>query len=195
LEAAGEIIKTGFHGTYKTSIYDLPGVACGQGVKMSPPVIEDTDPLTSVQDSLTSVQEPYDTDGTLPHLYPSTTPTNNPKADAAAPPADKHPADLIAKKSHDATNGALPYMGIRGIAKWAIDRNGSTPAETEAAIADLWRRGRPVTKQTVAQTLRGAPAPAGKPTVGDKMRDTIQRAQALQARADQAKTNRLQIGA
>ena len=38
-------------------------------------------------------------------------------------------------------------------------------------------------------------APQGKPTVGDKMRDTIQRAQALQERLDQQAPTQLQIGA
>lgn len=177
LEAAGEIIKAGFHGTYKTSIYDLPGVASGQGVKMPPPDNQDTDPLTTVHDPLTTVQKPYDTDGTLTHLYPSNTPTNNPKEPDADAPAD-NPAAVIAKKSYEATNGALPYMGVLAIAKWAIEKNGSTPAATEAAIADLWRKQRPVTKQTVAHILGGAP-PA-KPGVHEKMRNTYDLGKALQ---------------
>ena len=79
---------------------------------------------------------------------------------------------------------------------WVYEYSTATGADRLVllAIADLWRRGRIVTKQTVAQNLAGNTAPPGKPSVGDKMRDTIQRAQALQARADQAK-NQLQIGA
>ena len=38
-------------------------------------------------------------------------------------------------------------------------------------------------------------APQGKPTTGDKMRNTLERSQALQARMDQQKQDQLQIGA
>lgn len=198
LEASGEVVKSGFHGAYKTSIYDLPGVSLRQGVRMSPPDIEDIDPLTSVPNSLTSVQKPYDTDGTLPKDLTHLTQEDNPSAaDATAPPKKSAPEDVIASRAYNNSNGALSYMGMRAIAKWALGRGGHSPVETEAAIASLWRAGRAVTKQTVAQYLDGAISHSGKtakPTVDEKMLDTYARAKALQDQADQ-NTNQFQIGA
>lgn len=68
---------------------------------------------------------------------------------------EAEPWATVAKRVYDGTDGALPFMGMRAIAKWAIEKKGVTPEATEAAIGSLWRAGRAVTKQTVAQHLDG----------------------------------------
>lgn len=65
------------------------------------------------------------------------------------------PWAAVAKAAYDGTDGALPFMGMQAIAKWAIEKKAATPDAVEAAIASLWRGGRAVTKQTVAQVLDG----------------------------------------
>lgn len=68
---------------------------------------------------------------------------------------DPAPWDIIAKRAYDSTDGALPYMGMRGIAKWAIERKQADSRTVEAAIAGLYGSGQAVTKQSVAQVLDG----------------------------------------
>lgn len=72
-----------------------------------------------------------------------------------APAAEPDPWAAVAKNVYDATDGALPFMGMQTIAKWAITHKGVTSQAVEAAIGALWRAGRAVTKQTVAQHLEG----------------------------------------
>lgn len=78
--------------------------------------------------------------------------------------------DVVAKLAYDATDGALPYMGMRTIAKWAIDKKHRSPKDVEQAIASLWRAGRAVTKQTVGQVLDGIvdPSQRGNPSATER---------------------------
>jgi hypothetical protein len=69
--------------------------------------------------------------------------------------SEEAPENGIAKRAHDNTKGALPYMGMRTIAKWAIHTRGTDPGTVEKAIADLYKSGRAVTKQSVGQMLDG----------------------------------------
>lgn len=71
------------------------------------------------------------------------------------PASEPDPWAAVAKNVYDATDGALPFMGMQTIAKWAITHKGVTGQAVEAAIGALWRAGRAVTKQTVAQHLEG----------------------------------------
>lgn len=70
-------------------------------------------------------------------------------------PTAPAPWATVAKHVYDATDGALPFMGMQTIAKWAITKKAVAPQAVEAAISSLWRAGRAVTKQTVAQHLEG----------------------------------------
>lgn len=72
------------------------------------------------------------------------------------------PEDWVAKRAYDGTSGALPFMGIKAIAKWAIHTKGAHPRTVDAAIRELYTGGRAVTKQTVAQRLDGIITPAGR---------------------------------
>lgn len=69
--------------------------------------------------------------------------------------SEPKPWAAVAKAAYDGTDGALNFMGMQGIAKWAIEKKSASPDAVEAAIASLWRGGRAVTKQTVAQVLDG----------------------------------------
>lgn len=75
------------------------------------------------------------------------------KAKAEAP---KHPAAGVAKAAYDATGGALKFIAVQGIAKWGIDSKGWTPEAVEAAVLELHRRGKPVTRATMDQLMSGA---------------------------------------
>lgn len=97
--------------------------------------------------------------------------SKKPKADPAddglftvdeSPVDGTPPEDTIAKKSYDATKGALAFMAVRGIAKWAIHTKGEDPARVEEAIAQLYRTGRSVTKASVGQWLDGHIKPPGQ---------------------------------
>lgn len=74
----------------------------------------------------------------------------------ALPPEATPPEEAIAKRAYDATDGALKFMAIKAIAKWALERKNATPERVEQAIADLHHRGKPVTRATVDQQLTGA---------------------------------------
>lgn len=74
----------------------------------------------------------------------------------ALPPEATSPEEAIAKRAYDATDGALKFIAIKAIAKWALERKNATPERVEQAIADLHHRGKPVTRATVDQQLTGA---------------------------------------
>ncbi|ASR84172.1 HTH DNA binding domain protein [Arthrobacter phage Wheelbite] len=69
---------------------------------------------------------------------------------------------VIAKRAYDGTGGALTFMAIKGIAKWAVHTKGAHPGAVDNAIATLYRNGRAVTKQTVGQFLDGIITPTGR---------------------------------
>lgn len=79
------------------------------------------------------------------------------KADSPATPEE-----WVAKRAYDHTSGALNFMAIKGIAKWAIHTKGCHPRAVDDAVGTLYRRGRAVTKTTVAQFLDGIITPAGR---------------------------------
>lgn len=119
-----------------------------------------------------------------------------PPGDAVLFEAEKTdpPEAMIAKRAHDATKGALPYMGIRQIAKWAIHTRGTDPADVENAIAQLYRAGRAVTKTILGQTLDGyGTRPGGRRTSEQVVADTA--AQVAKWEAIEAQQAQGQIGA
>lgn len=79
------------------------------------------------------------------------------KADSPATPEE-----WVAKRAYDNTAGALNFMAIKGIAKWAIHTKGCHPRAVDEAVGTLYQRGRAVTKTTVAQYLDGIITPAGR---------------------------------
>jgi hypothetical protein len=102
----------------------------------------------------------------------------------------------IAKRAHDNTKGALPFMGMRQIAKWAIHTRGTDPGQVEKAIADLYKSGRAVTKQSVGQMLDGYAK--SRPAAAKTSREIIDEGKAQMARfaaMDEAEEqHRLQLG-
>jgi hypothetical protein len=86
-------------------------------------------------------------------------------APAVAVAKDQDPAtpeEWVAKRAYEGTSGALPYMGMKAIAKWAIHTKGVHPRAVDEAIRILYQRGRQPTKTTVAQYLDGIITPAGR---------------------------------
>lgn len=81
--------------------------------------------------------------------------TSEPKEDAA-------PEEVIARRAYDATKGALNFMAVRGIAKWAIHTRKADPAQVEEAMAQLYQGARSITKTSVGQWLDGHIKPAGQ---------------------------------
>lgn len=110
----------------------------------------------------------------LPMEIPAAPAVAMAKADSPATPEE-----WVAKTAHDATAGALPYMGIKAIAKWAIHTKGCHPRAVLDAMSNLYGHGRAVTKTTVAQTLDGIIRPDGRTNrpledrTGDKIRHTL----------------------
>lgn len=94
------------------------------------------------------------------------------KADSPATPEE-----WVAKRAYDHTSGALNFMAIKGIAKWAIHTKGCHPRAVDEAVGTLYRRGRAVTKTTVAQYLDGIITPAGRTNLpnakDEKIRATL----------------------
>lgn len=65
----GELAKAGKHGQYQTTVYELPGVPTGQGVKMARRATGDTDAMPNGTDAVPPI-------GTQPHIDPK---ESNPK--------------------------------------------------------------------------------------------------------------------
>lgn len=65
------------------------------------------------------------------------------------------PEEWVAKQAYDQTSGALPFMGMKAIAKWAIHTKGAHPRNVLNAIEELYTGGRQPTKTSVAQKLDG----------------------------------------
>lgn len=93
----------------------------------------------------------------LPMEIPAAPAVTVAKADSPATPEE-----WVAKRAYDNTSGALNFMAIKGIAKWAIHTKGCHPRAVDDAVGTLYRRGRAVTKQTVAQFLDGIITPDGR---------------------------------
>ncbi len=72
------------------------------------------------------------------------------------------PEEWVAKQAYDRTTGALPYMGMKAIAKWAIHTKGAHPKDVLNAIGELYTGGRQPTKTSVAQKLDGIIRPDGR---------------------------------
>lgn len=130
-----------------------------------PPLQDEPTPVHSYAPTPAHSYDPAPVHGCTtdePSLIPDLTLTEPGAADAdagedivEAEVVEEHPWNVIAQRAYDATDGALPYMGTRGIAKWAIEKKGRAPHEVENAIAALWSAGRAMTKQTVGQVLDG----------------------------------------
>jgi len=95
--------------------------------------------------------------------------------------ADPKPEDEIAKYAYDQTSGALKYIAIRGIAKWALETKGTSPDQVKVSIDVLYQLGKPVTKTTLGQYLdgyiRGGQA---KPSTKDRMVSTLELARRME---------------
>lgn len=190
LAATGEIEIEGRGGRSGTNSYRLPGVTSGgpirpRAIRHSSDVRQDD----AYDNGGASIRQPghVDTTNEAPSYDtavspdPRTpveprTPWGAATADARpepaqlegqteafdiAPASEPDPWAAVAKNVCDATDGALNFMGMQTIAKWAITKKGVTGPAVEAAIGALWRAGRAVTKQTVAQHLEGHLQPHG----------------------------------
>lgn len=89
-------------------------------------------------------------------------PIEVPAVAVAQADSPKSPEEWVAKCAYDGTSGALNFMAIKGIAKWAIHTKGCHPRAVLSAVQELYTGGRAVTKQTVAQRLDGIITPAGR---------------------------------
>lgn len=111
---------------------------------------------------------------------------------------DPKPWAVIAKRAYDSTAGALPFMGVQGIAKWAIEKRGAAPADVESVIAGLYRSGQAVTKQSVGQVLDGFrnTSPRGQSAVERRVERNAQIADQWLAKHDNTPAPRsfLEIG-
>lgn len=173
LEETGQIIRRGNDPRYAGAvIYDLPGVETGGPVKrggdnLTPPSETGRGGDKSGTQGVSNRVEGGDTVGIQPQ-YPTGTPQkDNPTGSAEADadvvdaelvevePVTEDPWTIVATKAYDSTDGALNYLGMRAIAKWAIEHKRVEPFQVEWAMAELWRSGRAVTKQTVGQFLDG----------------------------------------
>jgi hypothetical protein len=88
---------------------------------------------------------------------PETLPMEMPAPAVAVAKADSPatPEEWVARQAYERTTGALPYMGMKAIAKWAIHTKGAHPRAVLDAMGLLYGNGRSVTKTTVAQQLDG----------------------------------------
>ena len=104
----------------------------------------------------TTHKEDYSPEDHLPEddQRPSA-PTGDAPAEVVRTKKD-HPAHVIATRAYDATHGALKFMAVRAVAKWAIDKRGETPARTEEGIAALHHMGKPITRATLDQWFDGS---------------------------------------
>ena len=72
----------------------------------------------------------------------------------------KQEANIIAKRATEASNGSLPFMGMRGIADHFLHQGFSTD-QVLTAMGNLWKNGRSVNRQSVGQVLQGIIRPDG----------------------------------
>jgi hypothetical protein len=118
----------------------------------------------------------------------------------AQPPAgaaSSDPAHEATVDAYERVGKAFKFVAVLAIAKWAVKERGVRPDALANALVGIYDMGKPITRQTVGQYLDGKlGAPQGKPTTGDKMRDTLARSQALQDRLNNsAPQTILEIGA
>ena len=85
------------------------------------------------------------------------------KKESVSPPVKAPPKPKGQTQEHVATDSAYSrtgkafnFMGVRGIAKWAIHDKGYTPQVVEDAIVSVHEMGKPITKQTLDQFINGA---------------------------------------
>ena len=83
---------------------------------------------------------------------------------AEVPGMDLKPEEVVAKEAYDQTQGALGYMPMRQLAKWAIHTRGLTAADVLTIIQGLYIAGRPITKQIIGQVIDGHTTVQGRPT-------------------------------
>jgi hypothetical protein len=75
-------------------------------------------------------------------------PSEKSAADADAPEA------IIARKLYDWTRGAVPFMGMRQIAKWAmLNWPDHSPEIIGRAMQEMYRNGRGITRQNLQRSL------------------------------------------
>jgi hypothetical protein len=97
----------------------------------------------------------------------------------AQPPADAAPTTTI---EHDVTTWAYEqvdkgfnFIAARSIVKWAIHDKGADAKAVAQALVDIYKLGKPITKQTVGQRLdgllTGGPGGKGRP-LGKAIRRT-----------------------
>lgn len=76
------------------------------------------------------------------------------------------PEEVVAKTAYDQTQGALGYMPMRQLAKWAIHTRGLRAEDVLSIIQGLYMAGRPITKQIIGQVIDGHTTPHGRPPAG-----------------------------
>lgn len=157
LETAGYLVRErrqDDRGRWATQaiVYDTPQALTAQDDTLfAPPMTENqaSVPQSSVSQAL------------IEHTPKKVSPTG--KANGSADAAAKSPADQIATAVYDAMGGLGNYMSFRQLAAKAM-KAGHAQASVEAAMLALWEAGKPITGQTVAQSL--------KPAQGGTIRDT-----------------------
>ena len=92
----------------------------------------------------------------------------------ATPVAAGVTPDDIAKFAYDSTSGALKYMAIKGLAKWAIESKHASPDQIKASVSGLYEMGKPITKATLGQHLDGhIRGNRTRPATEDRMADIL----------------------
>jgi len=168
LEELGEIASQGVDPKYRTTIYALPGVRA-DGFAVEDPQQARTARKSRAKGDTTDLFGARDGDktgggmvtktardgDTTVSAYP-TTPELHPNKGSERPtPSAPHPAEAVARGLYDGTQGAVPFMGMRVIAKWAIDTKRAAPDRVLAVGLALYAAGKPITKVLVAQVLDG----------------------------------------
>jgi DNA-binding Lrp family transcriptional regulator len=116
----------------------------------------------------------------------------------ASPDAAPAPEQIIAKTLYDETRGALPFMGMRTIAKWAIEAWPDLPwQQIGKSMRDLHENNRGVSKSNLRLVLDGIAVPGrpqySRPDPTEKFNKGIALAQ--QYAAQEAAQERMQIEA
>lgn len=83
---------------------------------------------------------------------------------AEVPGVGMKPEEVVAKTAYDQTQGALGYMPMRQLAKWAIHTRGLSAEDVLSIIQGLYVAGRPITRTIVGQVIDGHTTPQGRTT-------------------------------
>lgn len=108
------------------------------------------------------------------------------------PPIEQRVTDWI----YEQVSGAIAYVPVRQVVKWAIHDRPSAPNDVANAAVGLYRLGKPITKQTVGQWLDGIIREGGRST--DRQAEILRREREQALAADAARSNHggvRQIGA